>query len=393
MNQARPDPPAKLRAGAANVGSDAPTDDTHRQRIWLSSYPAGVPAEADTEAFRSLNELFDRSVADFAHQPACVSMGTSLTYAELDRLSGQFAAYLQHTARLAHGARVALMMPNLLQYPIALFGALRAGCTVVNCNPLYTPRELQHQLADSGAEVVVAFESRAFVLQQALEGTSVRHVVITLAGDMLNFPRGIATNFIMRSVKHMVPAWHIPGAIRFRAALRQGATTPRLPVDVGPEDLAFLQYTGGTTGVPKGAMLTHANLVANLQQAHAWLKPFMTAAQETILTALPLYHIFALTVSLVFFKIGGNNVLVADPRNIPGLIGEMRRHRISVLIGVNTLFNAMMNNARFAKLDFSSLWLCLGGGMATQRAVAERWQKVTGRPLIEAYGLTRRPPH
>jgi long-chain acyl-CoA synthetase len=392
MTQIGSESSAKPRGDPTNDGASAPTKDTPMNRIWLSAYPAGVPAEADIETFRSINELFDHSVAEFADRPACVSMGTTLTYAELDRLSAQFASYLQHTVELAHGARVALMMPNLLQYPIALFGVLRAGCTVVNCNPLYTPRELNYQLTDSGAELVVAFESRAFVLQQALEGTSVRQVVITQAGDMLNFPRGIAINFIMRHVKHMVPAWQIPGAMRFRAALRLGADTPRVPVDVSSDDLAFLQYTGGTTGVPKGAMLTHANLVANLQQAHAWLKPFMSAAQETILTALPLYHIFALTVSLVFFKIGGNNVLVADPRNISGLIGEMRRHRISVLIGVNTLFNAMLNNPGFAKLDFSALWLCLGGGMATQRAVAERWHEVTGRPLIEAYGLTETSP-
>ncbi len=392
MSHTAPKTPIKQPTDAMNGAASAPKKDTTVNRLWLPSYPAGVPAEADTDAFRSINELFERSVADFPERPACVSMGTSLTYTELDQLATRFASYLRYTAGLAHGARVALIMPNLLQYPIALFGVLRAGCTVVNCNPLYTARELHYQLMDSGAEVVVAFESRALVLQQALEGTEVRHVVITQAGDLLNFPRSIVTNFIIRHVKRMVPAWHIEGAITFQAALQNGAAAPPTTVDVAPEDLAFLQYTGGTTGVPKGAMLTHANLVANLQQAHAWLKPFMWPQQETVLTALPIYHIFALTVSLVFFKIGGNSVLVADPRDIPGLVAEMRRHRITVLMGVNTLFNALLNNAQFAKLDFSAMWLSIGGGMAVQRAVAERWHKVTGRPLIEAYGLTEASP-
>jgi long-chain acyl-CoA synthetase len=285
------------------------------------------------------------------------------------------------------------MLPNMLAYPVAFLGTLRAGLIAVNVNPLYTPRELKEQLADSGAEVIVIMENFAHKLETAIAETKIRHVVVARLGDFVPTLKRWAFNFANSYIQHAVPAWTFDtftmmqdACVREPGARYSDAKTPA-------NSVALLQYTGGTTGVPKGAMLTHANLVANLQQAHAWLKPFMTAAQETILTALPLYHIFALTVSLVFFKIGGNNVLVADPRNIPGLIGEMRRHRISVLIGVNTLFNAMMNNARFAKLDFSSLWLCLGGGMATQRAVAERWQKVTGRPLIEAYGLTRRPPH
>jgi len=362
------------------------------EKIWLRAYPHGVPAEINANAFKSLDDLFHHSVKEFADRAAFVSMGTTLTYKDLELLSGKFASYLQNVARLPRGTRVALMMPNLLQYPIAMFGILRAGCVAVNCNPLYTPRELHHQLVDSGAEAIVVFESRAFVLQAAIEGATVRHVIVTQAGDMLAFPRGAATNFIMRHVKHMVPEWNIPGAIKFSEALEEGATEPLREADVGPDDLALLQYTGGTTGVPKGAMLSHGNLVANLQQCHAWLAPFLGDSQETILTALPLYHIFAFTGSLVFFKIGAQNVLVADPRDIPGLVQEFARHTITAFFGVNTLFNALLNTEGFAKLDFSQLRICLGGGMALQRAVAERWMKVTGHPLIEAYGLSETSP-
>jgi long-chain acyl-CoA synthetase len=362
-------------------------------RVWLNSYPEGVPAEADVTAFRSLNELFDRSVANYAGRPAFVSMGTTLSYAALDRLTRRFAAYLQSVARLAPGARVAIMLPNLLQYPVALFGVLRAGCTVVNCNPLYTPRELQHQLKDSGAEAIVVFESRAFVLQQALDGTAVHAVIVTQAGDLLNFPRGLALNFAIRRIRRMVPAYHIAGAVGFADALGQGAAERLLEVECGPDDIAFLQYTGGTTGVPKGAMLTHGNLIANLQQSHAWLMPYLSEGQETIVTALPMYHIFALTANcLVFLKIGGKNVLVADPRNIPALVREMARHRMTAFTGVNTLFNALLNDPHFARLDFSQLRVCLGGGMAVQSAVAERWKQVTGHPVVEAYGLSETSP-
>jgi long-chain acyl-CoA synthetase len=363
------------------------------EKIWLKSYPDGVPAEADIGAFQSINELFSRSVADFADRPAFFSMGTTLSYADMDRLSGQFAAFLQNVARVPRGGRVAIMLPNLLQYPIAMFGALRAGCTVVNCNPLYTPRELHHQLKDSGAAAIVAFEGRAFVLQEALDGTDVHTVIITQAGDQLAFPRGKLVNFVLRRVKRQVPQWHIAGALAWHTALRAGAGERLREVDATPCDIAFLQYTGGTTGVPKAAMLTHGNMVANLQQSHAWIMPFMQGDREIVLTALPLYHIFALSGNcLIFFKIGGKNVLIADPRNIPALVAEMRAHRLTAMTGVNTLFNALLNNADFAKLDFEPLRVCLGGGMAVQRAVAERWKLVTGRPLIEAYGLTEASP-
>jgi long-chain acyl-CoA synthetase len=311
-------------------------------------------------------------------------------------MSGQFASYLQNVARLRPGDRCAIMLPNVLQYPVALFGALRAGCIVVNCNPLYTPRELNHQLRDSGAEAIVAIENRASVLQEALPGTVVRSVIVTGAGDLLGMARGAAVNFAMRMLKRAVPPWQIAGASSFSAALKAGDAQSRLTVEVGPEDIAFLQYTGGTTGVPKGAMLTHANMVANLQQCHAWLVPFLRLAnandQEIVITALPLYHIFAMTASLVFFKAGARNVLVADPRNIRALVAEMRQNGFSAFTGVNTLFNALLNNPDFAKLDFSRVNVCLGGGMAIHRSVAERWKRVTGHTLIEAYGLSETSP-
>ena len=285
------------------------------------------------------------------------------------------------------------MMPNILQYPVALFGTLRAGYTVVNCNPLYTPRELEHQLNDSGAEAIVILENFASTLAQVIANTSVKHVVVTRLGDLFAFPQRTLVNFVVRYIKRMVPAWHIPGVVSFRSALRQGAARELQPVDVGPDDIAFLQYTGGTTGVPKGAMLSHANMVANLQQAHAWLKSFLEEGRETIITPLPLYHIFALTANcLVFLKIGATNVLITNPRDIPALVNELASHRFTVITGVNTLYNALLNNPNFAKLDFSPLKLCLGGGSAIHKSVAEKWKQVTGRALIEAYGLTETSP-
>jgi long-chain acyl-CoA synthetase len=362
------------------------------ENIWLKSYPPGVPAEADIQENRSLGEVFDKSVARFGSLPAYVNMGRTITYAGLERQSRDFGAYLQSGLKLQPGARVALMMPNLLQYPVALFGVLRSGYTAVNCNPLYTPRELEHQLKDSGAEAIVILENRAHVLAPIIAKTQVRHTITTQVGDMLAPPRRIALNFLVKYVMRMVPAWRIPGAVPFPAALRQGRRLPWEPAGTRPEDIAFLQYTGGTTGVPKGAMLTHGNIVANLAEAHAWLKGVLTEGGETLVTVLPLYHIFALTVSLVFFKIGAANVLVTDPRNIKGLIGELKRHRFTVIVGVNTLFNALLQNPDFVSLDFSRLRLSFAGGMAVQRAVAEKWRKLTGRPLVEAYGLTEASP-
>jgi len=363
------------------------------EKIWLKSYPEGVPAEIDVNEFSSLGDLFEKSCRKFAANTAYINMDKAIGYAELDRLSAQFGAWLQSELGLAKGTRVAIMMPNLLQYPICVFGALRMGCVVVNTNPLYTPRELHHQLEDSGAEVIVVVENFARVVQEALPGTAVRQVVVTGLGDMLGFPKSMIVNFVVKYVKKMVPSWNIANTIRFPDALARGARHALKPVEVGHDDLAFLQYTGGTTGVAKGAMLTHGNIIANLQQAHAWIRAGLVEGKEIIVTALPLYHIFALTANcLTFFKIGATNVLITNPRDIPGFVKELAKHPFTVLTGVNTLFNALLNNADFTRLNFASLKLNLGGGMAVQQAVAQRWKEVTGRPLIEAFGLTETSP-
>ncbi|MGA7327197.1 MAG: AMP-binding protein [Rhodomicrobium sp.] len=362
------------------------------ENIWLKSYAAGMPAEVNIHEYRSLGEVFDKSVARFGPLPAYVNMSHTITYAGLEQLSRQFGAYLQSGLNLHPGARVALMMPNLLQYPVVLFSALRSGYTVVNCNPLYTPRELEHQLRDSGAEAIVILENSAHVLAQIIAKTEIKHVVTTQVADMLAAPRRQAMNFLVKYVMRMVPAWRIPGAVAFPAALRRGSQLPWEPAETGYDDLAFLQYTGGTTGIPKAAMLTHGNIIANLAEAHAWLKGVLSEGGETIITALPLYHIFALTVSLVFFKIGSSNVLVTDPRNIKGLIKELKRNSFTVITGVNTLFNALLQQPDFVALDFSRLRLSFAGGMAVNREVAERWREITGRPLIEGYGLTEASP-
>jgi long-chain acyl-CoA synthetase len=362
--------------------------------IWLKSYPPGVPAQIDMNQFRSLADVFEQSAAQYSGRVAYINMGKSITYAELDRLSRNFGAYLQSVCKLPKGARVALMMPNLLQYPIALYGALRSGYTVVNCNPLYSPRELQHQLSDSGAEAIVVVENFASVFQEVRDKTPVKHVVTTGLGDMLGFPKSTIVNFVVKHVKKMVPAWSLPGSISFASALSQGNQHTWSPAELTHDDLAFLQYTGGTTGVPKGAMLSHGNIVANLQQSHAWLSPALDPAQQmTIVTALPLYHIFALTANcLTFMKIGAANLLITNPRDIPGVVKELQAHPFNAITGVNTLFNAFLANDDFRKLDFSKLSLAVGGGMAVQKAVAERWKQVTGKPIIEAYGLTETSP-
>jgi long-chain acyl-CoA synthetase len=362
------------------------------ERIWLKSYPAGIPANVDVRAYSSIGDAFEKSATRFASLPAFANMGQAITYRELDRLSRDFGAYLQSKLKLRSGARVALMMPNLLQYPIALLGILRSGYTAVNCNPLYTPRELEHQLKDCGAEAIVILENSARTLEKILANTEVKHVITTKVGDMLRFPKRFAVNFAVKYVKRMVPAWRIPGSVPFTSALRQGKRLRWEPPKVGHEDLAFLQYTGGTTGIPKGAMLTHGNIVANLAEAHGWLKPVLNEGQEVVITALPLYHIFALTVTLIFLSIGGENVLITDPRDIRGLIGELKRHPFTVILGVNTLFNALLNHKDFGALEFPRLRLSLAGGMAVHRAVAQKWRKVTGRPLVEAYGLTEASP-
>ena len=364
------------------------------ERIWLASYPAGVPAEIDVDEFRSLGELFEKSVANYTERIAYINMGKSISYGQLDRLTQHFGAYCQQVLGLQPGARIALMMPNVLQYPVAMFAALRAGYTVVNCNPLYTARELEHQLKDSGAEAIVILENFAHVLQAVIGKTEVKHVVVTGLGDMLGGLKGTLVNFVVRHVKKLVPAFTLPRAVRFNDALGQGNAGSFKPAAVGHEDIAFLQYTGGTTGVSKGAMLSHGNIIANLQQAHAWLKPAMTStAPETIITALPLYHIFALTANcLTFLKLGATNVLITNPRDMPGFVKELGKHRFTTITGVNTLFNALVHAPGFDQLDFSTLRITLGGGMAVQKAVAEKWKQVTGNTLIEAYGLTETSP-
>lgn len=363
------------------------------EKIWLRSYPPGVPAEIDVSQYRSIADLFDQTVAQFSAQTAYVNMGRALSYGELDRLSAQFGAYLQGALALPRGARVALMMPNLLQYPVALFGALRAGYTVVNCNPLYTVRELEHQLRDAGAEVVVILENFAHTLQEVRARLPISHVVVTSMGEMLGFPKGALVNFVVRQVRKMVPPWQLDGAVTFREALDRGAGHLLQALDIQPSDLAFLQYTGGTTGVAKGAMLTHGNIIANLQQAHAWIRPRLSEGREVVVTALPLYHIFSLTANcLIFLKLGATNILITNPRDIPGLVKELGKHPFTAITGVNTLFNALLNNAAFERLDFSSLKIALGGGMAVQQVVADRWKAVTGHALLEAYGLTETSP-
>jgi long-chain acyl-CoA synthetase len=361
------------------------------EKIWLKSYPAGVPAEINIDQYASVREVLEESCAKFGSRPAYSCMGRTITFAELDRLSAAFGAYLQGLG-LTKGARVALMMPNVLQYPVCLFGILRAGYTVVNVNPLYTPRELEHQLSDSGAELIVVVENFACTLAEVLSRTQVRHVVVTTIGDMLGL-KGVLVDFVLRHVKKMIPAWDIPGTTRLSDALAEGGRRKLERVELGHEDIAFLQYTGGTTGVAKGAMLLHRNIVANLLQAGAWVKPFIGERRHVVITPLPLYHIFSLTANcLTFMTLGAENVLITNPRDVPGLVKEMSKHSFTAFTGVNTLFNALLNNAEFHKLDFSSLQLTLGGGMAVQQAVAERWEKVTGKPLIEAYGLTETSP-
>ncbi|HTR13147.1 MAG TPA: AMP-binding protein, partial [Roseiarcus sp.] len=333
------------------------------------------------------------SVERYRDRVAFMSMGRKMTFAEVDALSRAFASYLKNVANLKPGARVALMMPNVLQYPVALFGALRAGYVVVNCNPLYSPRELHHQLEDSGAEAIVVLENFAQTLEQAIQGTEVRAVVVTGVGDLLGSARGPLVNFVLRHVRRAVPSWNLPQAVRFNPALTLGRSHKAEFPEVEPEDIAFLQYTGGTTGVAKGAMLTHRNMIANLQQTHAWLSPSLRSDGETFVTALPLYHVFALTVNcFVPVMIGAANLLVSNPRDVRAFVKAMRKTRFTVISGVNTLFNILLNDPEFPRVDFSRLRLCVAGGMALQRAVAERWKAVTGRPLIEGYGLTETAP-
>lgn len=364
------------------------------ERIWLEHYPKGIPADITEQAaaYGSLGDLFEQSCAHYANNVAYSSMGASITYAQTLNHARHFAAWLQFQG-ISQGDRVAIMMPNLLQYPVCLFGTLLAGAVVVNTNPLYTAHELNYQLVDSGAQTVIVAENFAHTLQAALPGTAVKRIVVTSLGEMLGWVRGLITDLVMRHIKRFIPAWSLPGAVRLSSALKLGARCTYTRPALTHQALAALQYTGGTTGVAKGAMLSHGNLLSNVCQAYAWFYPYTRGDRECIITALPLYHIFALTANcLTFLKLGAHNVLIINPRDIPKLVNEMSKVKFTVLTGVNTLFNALMNNAEFAKLDFSHLHTSLGGGMAVQEVTARRWLQVTGQPIAQAYGLTETSP-
>lgn len=363
------------------------------ERIWLKEYPEGVPADIDSSKYGSLRDLIEASFDKYRDLPAYECMGHSLTYGEIDQQSRYFAAYLQNVVGLSKGDRVAIMLPNVLQYTVAIFGILRAGLCVVNVNPLYTARELEHQLTDSGARAIVVLENFATTLEKVVDKTEVKTVITTAIGDQLPFPKSVITNFVIRRVKKMVPAWHIPGAITFDKTLKEGKWQTMEEVALGHEDLAFLQYTGGTTGVSKGAVLTHGNLVSNVIQARTWLGADISDGNEVVITALPLYHIFSLTANcLVFMEAGAKNILIPNPRDFAGFVKELSKHPFTFISGVNTLFNALLNAEGFEQIDFSNLKLSLGGGMAVQRTVSDHWKQVTGRPIIEAYGLTETSP-
>lgn len=363
------------------------------EKVWLKHYPPGAPAEIDMSQFPSLRHMLDASFTHYRDLPAFINMGATLTYADIDQQSRYFAAYLQKVVGLRKGDRVAIMMPNLLQYPVALAGILRAGLVVVNVNPLYTARELEHQLKDSGAQAILILENFATTLQKVIAKTDVKTVMTTRIGDMLPFPKSALVNFVVKNVKKMVPDWEIPGATSFHKAISEGKWQTLDNVELRQDDIAFLQYTGGTTGVSKGAALTHGNMIANFLQLKDWAGDMFSEGQETAICALPLYHIFSLTVNcLLFMNLGGVNVLITNPRDMQAFVKELGKHRFTAITGVNTLFNGLLNTEGFSELDFSSLKFTLGGGMAVQRAVAERWRQVTGKGLTQGYGLTEASP-
>jgi long-chain acyl-CoA synthetase len=365
-------------------------------KFWLNSYQEGVPVEIDWTQYRSLTHLLEEAFRKYAERDAYACMGKAMTYAELDRLSQQMAAWLQSRG-LKQGARVAIMMPNVLQYPVAMAAVLRAGCAIVNVNPLYTPRELQHQLADSGAEAIIVLENFAHTLEQVIAHTGIKHIVVGTMGDLLGTVKGAVVNFVVRNVKKIVPRFELPGAIGFNKMLAEGARMTFTPVKLGHDDIAFLQYTGGTTGVSKGAVLLHRNVIANVLQSEAWFGPALARQPEgqqlQFVCALPLYHIYALTIcALLGTRTGGMNLLIPNPRDIPGFVKELSKYRINIFPAVNTLYNGLLNNADFTKLDFSSLLVSNGGGMAVQKVVANKWLKLTGTPIIEGYGLSETSP-
>ena len=363
------------------------------EKIWLKNYPTDVPEEINPDRFASLAELLENAVSQYADQPAFINMGAVMTYRKLEERSRAFAAYLQNGLGLKKGDRVALMMPNLLQYPIALFGILRAGMVVVNVNPLYTPRELEHQLNDSGAAAIVIVSNFAHTLEKIVYNTKVKHVILTRMGDQLSRPKATIVDFVVKYVKRLVPKYNLPDAISFRRAMHYGYRMQYIKPNIAGSDLAFLQYTGGTTGVAKGAMLTHRNMLANLEQARAAYGPVLKFGEEFVVTALPLYHVFALMVNcLLFINVGGVNLLITNPRDVPDTVKQLGRYPVTSITGVNTLFNAWLHNGEFKKLDFSRLRLSVGGGMPVQKAVAEKWQQLTGKHLLEGYGLTECSP-
>lgn len=367
--------------------------DVFLNKVWLKRYPADVPAEISADHYTSLVGLFETAVKRYGDKPAFINMGKAMSFRQLEERSRAFAAYLQQGLALKKGDRVALMMPNLLQYPVALLGVLRAGLIVVNVNPLYTPRELEHQLNDSGACAIVIVSNFAHTLEKVVEKTQIKHVILSRLGDQLSPARATLLNFVVKYIKRMVPRYHLPNAISFRTALRLGHQMPYQRPEIINDDLAFLQYTGGTSGVAKGAMLTHRNMQANIEQARATYGSLLKEGGETVVTALPLYHIFALTVNcLLFIDLGGANLLITNPRDIPGMVKTLSRTRFTAITGVNTLFNALLNDKDFQQLDFSSLTLSAAGGMAVHKSVAERWEKLTGHYLLEGYGLTECSP-
>ncbi|UQY42595.1 long-chain-fatty-acid--CoA ligase FadD [Mixta hanseatica] len=362
-------------------------------KVWLNRYPADVPAEINADRYTSLIDLFEQAAQRYVDRPAFINMGQAMSFRKLEQRSRAFAAYLQQSLGLSKGDRVAVMMPNLLQYPIALFGILRAGMVVVNVNPLYTPRELEHQLNDSGAKAIVIVSNFAHTLEKVVAKTSVKHVILTRLGDQLSPAKATLVNFVVKYIKRLVPKYNLPDAVSFRSVLLQGAQLDYFRPEIQNDDLAFLQYTGGTTGIAKGAMLTHRNMQANLEQTKATYGSLLRDGKELVVTALPLYHIFALTVNcLLFIELGGQNLLITNPRDIPGFVKELGKYPFTAITGVNTLFNALLNDKNFQQLDFSTLRLSAGGGMSVQKAVAERWEKLTGHYLLEGYGLTECSP-
>ncbi len=364
------------------------------KRIWLDSYPESVPAEIPTPDYKSVRDMIEYGMSEFPDRPAYTCMGTTLTYRELDEKSMQFARYLQNTLGLIKGERVAIMLPNVLQYAVALCGIFRAGLVVVNVNPLYTPRELKHQLSDSGAKCIVILDNFAHTLQAVIKDTSVEHIVTTEVGDLLKFPKSLLTNFVLKHIKKSVPRYALKGSVKLKTALKNGRSGELTQVELGYADIAFLQYTGGTTGISKGAMLSHRNMVFNIHQAQAFEDGIWDGIDRIVaITALPLYHIFSLQSNCLSIMVrGGENVLITNPRDFPGFVKELSRHKFGYFTGVNTLFNGLLNTPGFADLDFSSLQLCVGGGMAVQEAVAKKWKNVTGCPLIQGYGLTETSP-